>query len=99
MPKQKADLSKCDLYGQTIAFTFKGQAEYKSVFGSVMSILCIVIFALFFGFRTEELLSGRNATIFSTKTRQSEAQEFDLLDLGHYFAISVVPNDVATVTL
>lgn len=60
---------------------------------------CVIIFAVFFAFRTKELLSGHNATMFTTKVRLEEGKSFDLLDLGHYFAIEKIPEDVATVTL
>ena len=65
----KTDFSKCDLFGQTIAFTFKGQSEYRSVFGSFMSVASVLIFAIFFSIRTKALFSGDTAFMFKTEVR------------------------------
>ena len=56
--RKSVDFSRCDLFGQKIALTFKGHSDYQTVFGSIMSVLCVVIFAIFFGIRTQSLLSG-----------------------------------------
>ena len=96
--KRKTDFSRCDLFGQAIALTFKGQSDYRSVFGSIMSIGCVLVFAIFFSIRTKALLSGENAFMFvSAVNRRDEA--FDLLELGYNFAVRTIPEEIGTISL
>ena len=96
--KRKTDFSRCDLFGQAIALTFKGQSDYRSVFGSIMSIGCVLVFAIFFSIRTKALLSGENAFMFvSAVNRRDEA--FDLLQLGYTFAVKAIPSEIGTISL
>ena len=84
--KRKTDFSRCDLFGQTIEFTFKGHSDYRSVFGSIMSVTCVLVFAIFSSIRTKALLSGESAFMYVTDvSRGNEA--FNLIELGYYFAV------------
>ena len=98
MKKGAADFSRCDLFGQTIAFTFKGHSDYRSVFGSVMTVGSAIVFAIFFSIRTRALLSGENASMFVTDMPHPDLA-IDLIDLGYYFAVEEIPQEVGTLRL
>ena len=86
MKKQRTDFSRCDLFGQTIAFTFKGYSDYRTVFGSVMSVACVVVFCVFFAVRAKSLLVGESAFMFVTEAHMGD-EPFDLVELGYFFAV------------
>ena len=96
--RHTTDFSRCDLFGQTIAFTFKGQAEYRSVFGSFMSVASVIVFAVFFGIRTKSLFSGETAFMFKTDMPMNE-QAFDLIQLGFYFTVEEIPREIGKIKL
>ena len=92
------DFSRCDLFGQKIAFTFKGHSDYRSVFGSIMTVSCVLIFAIFFGIRTKALLSGESASMFVTDVPRA-AGVLDLVGLGYGFAVAKIPREVGWLRL
>ena len=63
-----------------------------------MSIICCVLFLIFFAIRTNQLLEGKGAILLVTNlTNKGEA--FDLFKMGYYFAIEQIPAEVGTITL
>ena len=63
-----------------------------------MSIICCVLFLIFFAIRTNQLLEGTGAILLVTNlTNKGEA--FDLFKMGYYFAIEQIPAEVGTITL
>lgn len=94
--KRRTDFSRCDLFGQRIALTFKGHSDYRSVFGSLITIGSVLVFAIFFGIRTRALMSGESASMFVTDLPVAADASLNLQELGYFFAVERVQPEVGT---
>jgi len=54
--KIRKGLSKFDLFGQTIAFTFNGEGTYKTACGGIVSICIVIVFMILLTIKSRELL-------------------------------------------
>lgn len=62
-----------------------------------MTISSVLVFAIFFSIRTKSLLSGESASMFVTEVPKNDL-EIDLFELGYYFAIEKIAQEVGTVS-
>jgi hypothetical protein len=63
-----------------------------------MSVICCVVFIVFFAIRTKSLLVGQGADLLVTNLT-SKGEAFDIFKLGYYFAIEKIPAEVGTIIL
>ena len=80
-------VSRLDIFGAEIGFTFSGNRTFESGIGGLLTICCITSMLVCTALKTVTLFSKENPFFTMTQTARDENDSIDLWKLGLMFAI------------
>ena len=74
-------ITKCDMYGSPVSFTFNHQSTYKSCFGGCVSIISVIIIVIYIVLFMTEIVSRDKVIVTNSEYFWNyifDTQSFDL---------------------
>ena len=81
-----SSFKKVDIFGANVEFTFKGQKNFTTVIGAVISAIMFALFISFFAVRTSKLVSHEDPFL-SMMAKEPDEGAIDLWELDYFFAV------------
>ena len=80
-------LLQLDIFGRGVEFFFKGQQEFKTKWGCVVTAFIVTTYLIIFLLRLTEFFGETDPIEYFSQTRQSMDERIDLNKLGFTFAV------------
>ena len=72
-------IKQFDIFGRPVSLTYQGETEYRTVFGSVVTLICYSIMAFFIYLRTTLLVQFDEPFFSMVAEDQPETEGFSLV--------------------